>query len=125
MTKTARKVYRIENPIDMDGMWYTKNGIARKKIHLLCPDGISKDLPMPLNVKLHRKDGLIWNSAGKSVENMRHWFTDTDAKSLYNNGFRLFEFITTLYNELEHEILFCRDGVVMQREIPLETILKL
>ena len=120
-----RKIYRIENPIDMDGMWYTKNGVARKKIHLLCPDGISKDLPMPFDIELHRKDGLIWNSAGKSIENMREWFTDRDAASLYNNGFRLFEFHTTLYNELEHEILFCRDGVVMQRDIPLGTIWKI
>lgn len=32
------------------------------------------------------------------------------------------EFETTLFNELEMEILFCRDGVIKQREIPLESI---
>ncbi len=47
-------VYRIENPEDKDGMWYTKDGILRKKIHILCPDGIAKDFPMPFN-PIHKK----------------------------------------------------------------------
>ena len=29
----SKIIYRIENPEDKDGMWYTKNGILRKKIH--------------------------------------------------------------------------------------------
>lgn len=49
----TRTVFRIENPIDIDGMWYTKDGIFHKTIHILCP----KDFPMPLNLELHRKDG--------------------------------------------------------------------
>ena len=74
-------VYRIENPEDKDGMWYTKEGILRKKIHILCPNGIAKDFPMPFN-PLHKKDGHIWNSAGKSIENMNQWFTPEDAINL-------------------------------------------
>jgi len=107
-------VYRIEHPEDRDGMWYTKEGILRKKIHILCPDGIAKDFPMPFN-PIHKKDGFVWNSAGKSIENMNQWFTPS-------NGFKLFEFETTMYQELEMETLFCRDGVIKQREIPLETV---
>ncbi|MFW6225397.1 MAG: hypothetical protein ACOC3V_00395 [bacterium] len=118
----TKKVFRIEHPIDRDGMWYDKNGIERKKIHILCPDGIAKDFPMPLRLELHRKDGKIWNSAGKSVENMNQWFTPSDAINLYNNGFKLFEFETTLYQELDMEILFCREGIINQKEIPLETV---
>lgn len=117
-----RKVFRIENPTDMDGMWYTKEGLLRKKIHILCPDGIAKDFPMPLNLELHRKNGHIWQSAGKSVENMNQWFTASDAINLYNNGFKLFEFETIMFQELDTEILFCRQGVIKQREIPLERI---
>jgi hypothetical protein len=64
-------------------MWYTKDGILRKKIHILCPDGIAKDFPMPFN-PIHRKDGYVWNSAGKNVENMNEWFTASDAINLYN-----------------------------------------
>lgn len=121
MTET-RIVYRIENPIHMDGMWYTKDGIYRKTIHILCPNGISKTLPMPKNLELHRKDGFVWNSAGKNIESMHHWFTASDALSLYRNGFRLFQFEVNMFNELEFETLFCRDGIVKQKEIPLETI---
>lgn len=118
----TKTVFRIENPEHKDGMWYTKDGVLRKQIHILCPNGIAKDFPMPLNLDLHRKDGLIWNSAGKSVENMNQWFTAEDATSLYNNGFKLFMFETTLFQELEMEILFCRDGIIKQEEIPLEFI---
>jgi len=118
----SRIVYRIENPEDKDGMWYTKDGVLRKRIHILCPDGIAKDFPMPLNLEKHRKDGFIWQSAGKNIENMNEWFTTSDAINLYVKGFRLFKFETTMFQELEKEILFCRDGIIKQEQIPLETI---
>ena len=117
-----KTIYRIEHPEDMDGMWYAKNGIARKKIHILCPYGIAKDFPMPLNLELHRKDGEIWNSAGKSIENMNSWFSPQDALNLYNNGFKLFQFEVNMYQELENEVLFCRKGIISQKEIPLEDV---
>ena len=114
-------VFRIENPDDKDGMWYTKNGILRKKIHILCPNGIAKDFPMPFN-SAHKKDGHIWQSAGKNIDNMNQWFTPLDAINLYQNGFKLFEFETNMFQEFEMEILFCRDGVIKQKEIQLESI---
>ena len=114
-------VYRIENPEDKDGMWYTKEGVLRKKIHILCPNGIAKDFSMPFN-PLHQKDGRVWQSAGKSVENMNQWFTADDAINLWKHGFKLFEFETNMFQELEMEILFCREGIIQQREIPLESI---
>ena len=118
----TRVIFRIENPVEKDGMWYTKDGLFRKTIHILCPNGIAKDFPMPSNVTLHRKDGKVWQSAGKNIENMNQWFTANDAVNLWRNGFKLFEFETTMFQELEMETLFCRDGVIRQREIPLEMI---
>lgn len=117
-----KTIYRIETPEEKVGMWYDHNGIFRKTIGVLCPNGIAKDLPMPLNLELYRKDGEIWNSAGSSIEQMNHWFTAEDAKSLMNNGFKLFEFEVNTYQELEHEILFCRKGIIHQKEIELKTI---
>ena len=121
MNIKSKTIYRIENPEDKDGMWYTKDGILRKKIHILCPNGIAKDFPMPFD-PIHRKDGYIWNSAGKSIENMNQWFTAEDAINLYNNGFNLFQFETTMFQELEMEILYCRKGIISQKEIPLELV---
>ena len=48
--------------------------------------------------------------------------TAYDAINLFKNGFKLFEFETTMYQELDMEILFCRKGIIKQREIPLESI---
>lgn len=119
-------IYRIEHPIDRNGMWYTENGILQKRIHILCPNGIAKDIPMPFN-PLHQLNGKIWNSAGKSIDNMNQWFTAEDAINLYNNGFKLFEFLVEddMTQELENEILFCREGIIKQKEIPLEVVWKI
>ena len=76
---------------------------------------------MPFN-PIHKKDGHVWQSAGKNVENMNQWFTAEDAINLYKNGFKLFQFETTMFQELEMEILFCRKGIIKQQEIPLESI---
>lgn len=125
MSEIIKTIFRIEMPEDRNGMWYNKDGQLDKKIHLLCPNGIAKDIPMPLNLELHRKDGHVWNSAGKSIENMHEWFTAEDARLLMNNGFKLFQFDVNMYQELEHEILFCRTGIIKQEEIPLDVIWKL
>jgi len=118
----TKTIFRIEVPESKSGMWYNKNGVFQKKIHILCPDGIAKDFPMPLNLELHRKGGEIWNSGGSSVEQMNHWFTSSDAKNLFKKGFKLFQFEVNMYQELENEILFCRKGIITQKDIPLETI---
>ena len=115
-------IYRIEIPESRHGMWYNDQGEFQKTIDILCPNGIAKDFPMPLNLELHRKNGKVWNSAGDSIEQMNHWFTAEDAKSLMNQGFKLFEFEVSEFQRLEHEVLFTRDGIVKQKEIPLETI---
>jgi len=118
----TKTIFRIERPENKNGMWYNKDGVFQKEIHILCPDGIAKDFPMPLNLELHRKDGEVWNSAGKSVEDMHYWFTSSDAVSLLNKGFKLFQFEVNTWQELENEILFCRKGVVKQKEIEINKI---
>lgn len=118
----SRMIFRIEKPEDRNGMWYNKHGIFMKTIDILCPSGIAKDFPMPLNLELHRKDGEIWNSGGKSIENMNEWFTPMDAINLMKNGYKLFQFEVNMFQELENEILFCRKGIIQQKEIPLENV---
>jgi hypothetical protein len=116
-----KTVYRIEKPDETSGMWYTKEGVMRKTIHILCPYGRAKDLPMPYNL-LHKKDGEVWISTADSKDNMNYFFTTEDAINLYNNGYKLFEFKASMYQYLEHEVLICRKGIISQKEIPLETL---
>ena len=114
-------VYRIENPTTHHGMWYDANGKYDPVIQELCPNGITKDLPMPFN-KAQQTDGYKWYSAGKSIENMHQWFSAEDAQRLVNNGFKLFQFKVNMYQQLDMEVLFCREGVVDCKEIPLDFI---
>lgn len=116
-----RTIYRIEIPHANRGMWYNENGELDKEINRLCPDSIAGNIPMPYNPK-HRKDGRVWNSAGKSIENMNQWFSREDAETLVNNGFKLYEFVVTEWQELEMEILFTREGVIKQTEIPIDDV---
>jgi hypothetical protein len=120
--KDTKIIFRIETPNEMGGMWYNKNGVLQKKIHILCPEGIAKDFPMNLNLEAHRKDGKVWNSAGKSIENMNEWFTAQDAKNLFNKGFKLFKFEVNEFQDLVNEVLFTRVGIITQEEIPLEVV---
>lgn len=119
----TKTIYRIENPTTMHGMWYNKAGEFNPIIHELCPDALAKELPMGYDFR-HRKDGKAWYSAGKSIENMNQWFNRKDADDLVANGFVLYEFVVTEWQELEMEVLFTRDGVVRQTEIPIETVWK-
>lgn len=61
------KIFRIEIPESKHGMWYNEKGEFSKSIDILCPNGIAKDFPMPLNLELHRKDDLVWNSGMNSM----------------------------------------------------------
>ena len=116
-----RTIYRIHTVEDSGGMWYGEDGTLQKKIHLLCPNGIAKDLPMPHN-PLHKKDGKVWKSAGRTIEEMRYWFSTEDVISLYDNGFRLYQYKVNEWQDLEHEVLFHRGSVVEKTEIPLSEV---
>jgi hypothetical protein len=119
----TKKIYRIEDPITMNGMWYDKYGNFKPRIQELCPNSISKDLPMEY-CEDHRRLGKKWNSAGKSIENMNRWFSKSDAENLVNNGFRLYEFVVNDWYEKDMEILFHRGAVVSQKEIPINEVWK-
>lgn len=114
-------VYRIENPEHMHGMWYDNNGDFDPIINKLCPNALAKEFPMPYN-ELQKKDGKDWYSSGKSIENMNQWFNRSDAENLLDNGFKLFKFVISEWQELEMEILFTREGVIEQDEININEV---
>jgi uncharacterized protein (DUF2225 family) len=114
-------VFRIEHEITKDGMWYDINGIFTNKIQIICPNALAKDFPMDYN-EIYKAHNTIWQSSGKSIENMNEWFSKQDAINLHNAGLKLYELDVQNYIELENEILFDRNSIVNRREITISKI---
>lgn len=117
----TRIVYRIENLEHMHGMWYDKEGNFDPIIQDLCPDGKAKDFPMPYDEQ-HKIKGKEWYSAGKSIDNMNEWFSREDAERLVENGFQLYKYEVSEFQELEMECLFTREGIVDKEIIPIDEV---
>jgi hypothetical protein len=117
----ALTIFRIEHEVTKDGMWYNNNGIFTNKIQIICPDAIAKDLPMEFS-EIYKAHNTIWQSAGKSIENMNEWFSKQDAINLYNAGLKLYELDVQNYIELEKEILFDRNSIINKKEISINKI---
>lgn len=113
-------IYRIENPQTMHGMWYDGEGNYNPFIFNLT-EGISRDLPMDPHAR-YGSDGMRWYSAGKTRENMNEWFSPTDAVELQQAGYVLYEFTVSQYRMEEHQVLFTRQGIELQKEIPLSAV---
>lgn len=116
-----KTVFRIEHEITKDGMWYNNNGIFTNKIQIICLNAIAKDFPMEYN-EIYKSNNTIWQSSGKSIENMHEWFSKQDAINLFNAGLKLYELDVTNYIELEKEILFDRNSIIKSLEIPINKI---
>lgn len=115
-----QKIYRIENEETMHGMWYEEDGTFNPFIYRLT-EGKSKDLPMGFHER-YSKGGLKWFSGCKSIEDMKHWFSDLDALELFKSGYKLFEMDLSQYIVEENQVIFTREGVLDKREIQLDTI---
>lgn len=113
-------IYRIENQKTNNGMWYKSNGEYAPFI-LNLTEGISKHLPMGFNPE-HKEGGMDWCSAGISKEQMNLWFSARDALELYQSGYRLFEFEVENFKKKDFEVLFTRDSIIGQIELPLVAI---
>jgi len=114
------KIYRIENKETHHGMWYRIDGTLDPFIKKLT-DGKMKHLPMEFHER-YSKGGLKWFSGCGSKEMMQHWFSNLDAFELMQNGYQLFEFESNQFVDEGNQVLFTREGIVQQQEIPLETI---
>lgn len=113
------EVFRIENPNTHAGMWYNRHGEFDPVIQELCPHSRMKELPMPYDER-HYKDGFKWFSAADSIENLMEWFSEDDIDRLICNGYKLYRMEISMFQILEHEVLFCREGITCREEIQLK-----
>ncbi len=103
------KIYRIENPTTMRGMWYENNGIYNPVITKLT-EGISKHLPMDYHSRYHA-DNKRWYSGCCDKGQMRMWFSPRDVAELIDMGYGLFEFDSEEYKIEENQTIFTREGL--------------
>lgn len=122
-TMTPLKIFRLENPITQNGMWYNQNGELDPFITNLT-EGISSHLPMEPHER-YGNLGRRWFSGCVSTDSIRSWFSDLDARELFENGYRLYQFTSTEHSIEEHQVIFTREGLIGQEEIPIATIFNL
>lgn len=120
MGKNKKVIYRIENPITNNGMWYNHLGEYDPFI-LRLTDGKSKGLPMGYN-ELHKRDNRDWYSGTDSRDQLEDWFSLKDVNELMESGYYLYKFIVTEWNELEHEVLFTREGIISQTRLEMSDL---
>lgn len=118
--ETIIRIFRIENPETMCGMWYDRDGNPRPLIKTLT-EGISAHLPMEPHPR-YGKNGRRWYSGCADFSSMRQWFSDRDALELHERGYRLFSFESVEYEVEENQVLFTREGVLRQEELKMSTI---
>ena len=83
------RLYRIENPLTMQGMWYSGEGLYTGLITRF-GDALCQDVPMDFDPQF--KIGGDWFSACDTVEGLRAWFSKNDISRLQSMGYGLYEF---------------------------------
>ena len=71
----------------------------------------------------YRADGFQWFSATDTPEKLKTWFSALDVIEMERMGYKVYEFEISEYRVVsEYEIVFTRECVVSQREIPADEI---
>lgn len=117
------QILRLENPVTKNGMWYNEKGELDPFITKLT-EGVSANLPMEPHER-YGNLGRRWFSGCVSSDSIRGWFSTRDAQELFDNGYRLYRFESVEYSVEEHQVIFTREGIRAQEEIPLSTIFNL
>lgn len=115
------KAYRVENQVEQHGIWRDFDGTINPVFKHLS-QGKCKDMPME-DSDFYRADGFQWFSATDTPEKLKAWFSALDVIEMERMGYKVYEFEISEYRVVsEYEIVFTRECVVSQREIPADEI---
>lgn len=113
-------VYRLESLDPKNGLWYNADG---EFVH-----GISKVagcktayLPMGYDTRYHSKE-RNWVSGCLKVEDLAHWFSESDAKQLWALGFRFWMFQAVEYEIYDHEVAFNKETVLQRLRLKFNQV---
>ena len=120
--KVLQKIFRIENPGTMNGMWYNENGEYDPFIFNLT-EGISAHLPMEPDER-YGDNGQRWFSGCKDFQQLQHWFSNRDVVELGEAGYKLYVFTSQDFKNEEFQTIFTREWVVEQVELDINLLFK-
>jgi hypothetical protein len=117
------KLYRVENPISQQGLWYRTDGTFNPFIKTLT-NALAKDLPMGFD-KDFKVEGLDWISACDNLPDMRNWFSAQDLMELDQRGYNLYEFDVSRYRTVNDHAVFAKEHIKYQSKIDLSLLKKI
>jgi len=118
MIKQAKWLYRLEFKDDSCGLWYNGKGgwCFEDGIGALDDTCKTKTLPMDYDER-YKQDGRDWFSSCSNKEDLLHWYSVKDAKTLLENGFVFTRYLATEYHEYDLETVFIKETSLYREEI--------
>lgn len=113
-------VYRLEFKDDSCGLWYNGKGgwCFEDGIGSLSDECKTKTLPMDYDWR-YKQDGRDWFSACSKKEDLMHWYSLEDAKTLIDKGFVFTRYLATEYHEYDLETVFIKETALKREEIDI------
>ena len=116
-------IYRVENPVTWQGLWYRKDGSFNPFIKTLT-NAIARDLPMGFDPEF-KVDGLDWISGCDNLPDMKNWFSAQDLTELYGFGYDLYEFKVERYRTVNGHAAFAREHILESQKLDLSLLKKI
>lgn len=120
---TPKWLYRLEFKDTSCGLWYNGNGgwCFEEGIGSLSDDRKTKTLPMDYDWRYQQR-GKQWFSSCTNKEDLMHWYSMEDAKSLMERGFVFTRYLATDYIEYELETVFLKETSLKREEIDIAAL---
>ena len=103
------ELFRIENPLSDQSLWYDTAGNLRPIIHRLT-DAKARDMPMGFDPDFGA-EGLRWYSACTSIEALSCVVSHRDIIELERMGYDLWRFEVDRFRTNDWHALFAREDV--------------
>lgn len=108
-------LYRVDNSKSDQQLWYNRDGSFNPVVQELSSQRLVP-LPMVYDEK-YGKDGLRWISAASSLDNLKQWICESDAKELELKGYRILKVKVTQYDFWENHAVFTWESVLEKEEL--------
>ena len=116
--KEPKWLYRLEFKDDSCGLWYNGKGgwCFETGIGSLGDECKTKTLPMDYDWR-YKQDGRDWFSSCSNRDDLLHWYSKEDAKTLIDKGFVFTRYLATEYVEYPLETVFIKETCLKREEI--------